>query len=147
MLGVGTMNSTIFAGCVAIMFAWYTMGKRYHAACLAAALKRTTLGDTGPAPVFESLFSHYHALLRRGCSGAEIHALVIQFFRPSEYHHLYYIRRFENATDGFAGDIIDAATLSGYINSMRLFKERCYPHICGRDRRHPRPRMLSLPRV
>jgi len=141
------MNSTIFAGCVALMFAWYIMGKRYHAACLAAALKRTTLGDTAPAPVFESLFSHHQALLRRGCSSAEIHALVIQYFRPSERHYLHHIRRFENATGVLAGEVIDAATLSSYINSMRLFKERCYPHICGRDRRHPRPRMMSLHRI
>ena len=147
MLGVDAMNSTILAGLAAVVLAWQMMGKRYHAAGLAAALKRTTIGDTAPAPVFESLFGHYDALLRRGCSSAEIHALVMQSFQPWERHHLQYIRRCENAAGYIAGEEIDAATLNGYINSMRLFKERCYPHICGRDRRHPRPRMMSIPRI
>lgn len=147
MLGVGAMNGTILACVAAMMLTWHLMGKRYHAAGLAAALKRTTLGDTVPAPVLKRLFSHHDALLRRGCSSAEIHSLVMQSFHPWERHYLFYIRRFENAAGCVAAQVIDAATLSGYIDSMRLFKERCYPHICGRDRRHPRPRMMSIPRI
>ena len=141
------MSGTILAGFAALLVVLHSMSKRHHAAGLAAALKRTTLGDTAPPTVFERLFRHYDALRRQGCSSVEIHALVIQFFRPEERYHLQYIRRFENTTSGVALEVIDAATLTGYINALRLFKERCYPHLSGRERRHPRPKMLSIPRL
>jgi hypothetical protein len=146
MLGVAAMNSTIFM-VVTIALIWRLTSKRYHATGLATALKRTALDDVAPATVFESLFRHHDALLRRGCSSAEIHALVIQSFRPSERHHLHYIRRFGNVARVQGADVIDAGTLCDYIDAMRQFKERSYPHICGRERRHPRPRMLSVPRI
>lgn len=141
------MRSTILAIFTEVMLAWRALGNRYHAAGLGAAIKRTTLGDIAPATVFESLFRHYDGLLRRGCSSAEIHALVIQSFHPWEQHHLHYIRRFEKATGGVAAEVIDATTLSNYINAMRRLTEHRYPHICGRDRRHPMPKMLSVPRI
>ena len=141
------MGITTCVCVVALWLVWRILGKRYHAIALGAALKRTTLGDNAPAAVLESLFRHHDALVRWGCSSAEIHALVIQSFRPSERHHLHYIRRFESATGCQAAGAVDAATMSRYIDAMRLVKERSYPHLCGRDRRHPGARVMSLPRI
>ena len=141
------MDVTICVGTVTLWLAWRILGKRYHAIALGAALKRTTLGDNAPAAVFESLFRHHDALARRGCSGAEIHSLVVRSFHPSERHHLDYIRRFGNGTGWRAEAAVDAATLSSYIDAMRLVGERSYPHLCGRDRRHPQARAMSLTRI
>ena len=141
------MASTISACLAAMCTLWWVSRKRYHAAALGEALKATASRDTAPAPVLERLFRHYEALLARGCTQAEIHALVIQSFHPDDHHHLRYIQRVENSHTWQCRNVPDAVTLMRYIDSMRRVKERCYPHICGRERRHPRPRMLSPGRI
>jgi hypothetical protein len=141
------MDITICLCIGAVWLAWRIGGKRYHAIALGGALKRTTLGDNTPAEVFESLFRHHEALVNWGCSTNEIHALVIQSFGRSERHHLDYIRRFDNSTGCQPAGSVDAATMSRYIDALRLVKERSYPHLCGRDRRHPGARVISLPRI